>query len=465
MKRFLDNDFELNSNEARLLYHNYASKMPIVDFHCHISPEKIASDYEFKDITELWLGGDHYKWRLMRLNGVDEKFITGESSSEKKFFEWARTLPKCIGNPIYHWSHLELKRYFDINEQINEKSAEWIYKKCNEKLINAFSVRKIIKDSNVEIICTTDDPCDTLQYHKQLREDKSFDVKVYPSFRPDNALNINAKGFTAYIRKLEETSNTLITSFDALCGAIQKRLDFFCDFGCRISDHALEDCIYKEATNDELDKILMAALNGQKVSKDVEEQFKTSLLLYLAKEYKKRGITMQIHFGCIRNLNEKMFCRLGPDTGFDGINNTFGAKKLARFLDVLDIKDQLPKTILYSLNENDNEWLATLCACHTERSIRSKVQIGSAWWFNDTKAGMIKQLRDSANIGVLGNFVGMVTDSRSFLSYTRHEYFRRILCDFIGDMIQNGEHDNDMEQTGSLIQDICYKNAKAYFNF
>lgn len=466
MKQFMDKDFLLSNETAKTLYHDYAAKMPVIDYHCHINPREIAEDKTFDNITQVWLGGDHYKWRQMRSNGVEEKFVTGEASDKEKFMEWARTLPRAIGNPLYHWSHLELQRYFDYYGALNEKTAEEVWNLCNEKLNTpAMSARSIIKKSNVKLICTTDDPIDTLEWHKAIADDKSFDVKVLPAFRPDKAMNIEKPDFTDYLEKLSNVSNITINSFKDLCAALTNRLEFFKTMGCNVSDHALDYVMYKPATEEEIEAIFAKRLKGEMPTELDILKFKTAFMVYVGKEYNRLNWVMQLHYGTKRDNNTFRFNQLGADTGFDCINTYSSSAELSNFLNALNATDELPKTIIYSLNPTDNAAIGTVIGCFQDSSAKNKVQQGSAWWFNDHKVGMIDQMTSLANLSVLGNFIGMLTDSRSFLSYTRHEYFRRILCDLIGTWVENGEYPNDIEFLGQLVQDISYNNCVNYFGF
>ncbi len=464
MRRFMDENYLLKNETAKTLYFDFAKDMPIVDYHCHLNPREIAEDKRYKNITEVWLGGDHYKWRAIRANGVDEKYITGDADDKSKFMKYAETMPYLVGNPLYHWTHLELKRYFGIDKVFSPDTAEEIWEKCNSLISrDEFSARGLILRSNVEIICTTDDPADSLEYHTALRNDTGFPVKVFPTFRPDKALNINATGFKDYIGLLEKAAGNNISSVDDLRKALENRLDFFHANGCRISDHALEYAIFQNATDKELDNILKRALNGEAITQTEADQYKTQMMLFLGREYAKRGWTMQLHMGTIRNNNTRMFRLLGPDTGYDAIGDAHQAKALAVFLDALDCTGELPKTILYSLNPGDNEVLATVMGCFQNGGIPGKMQLGSAWWFNDQKTGMEEQMIALANVGLLRRFVGMLTDSRSFLSFTRHEYFRRILCNIIGRWAEEGEIPYDMDMLGAMVREICYYNARNYF--
>lgn len=464
MKNFMDDNFLLSNETAVALYHDYAREMPLFDYHCHLSPKEIAENKHYRNITEIWLGGDHYKWRAMRSNGVEEKYITGDADDKEKFIKWAETMPYCIGNPLYHWTHLELKRYFGIEKVLSLDTAEEIWDKCNQALeTEEFSARSLIKRSNVKVICTTDDPLDSLEYHIAIAKDKTFDVKVLPAFRPDKAINIDKEGFIDWINKLGKVTGIEIKTFQDLSNALVQRIDFFHQVGCRVSDHGLDVIEYREGTDAEATLILQKALLGEALSKTDIEKYKTMVVLLLGKQYSRLDWTMQIHTGCIRSTNTRMFKLLGPDTGFDAIGDSVFAKSLAMFLNKLDETNELPKTILYSLNPRDNEVLGTIIGCFQGGGIPGKLQFGSGWWFNDQKDGMIRQMTALANLGLLSRFVGMLTDSRSFLSYTRHEYFRRILCNIVGEWVENGEFPNDMKLLGSIVQDICFNNAKRYF--
>ncbi len=468
MKPFLNEDFLLESETAKYLYHNHASKMPIIDYHCHINPEEIANDRRYDNITQVWLGGDHYKWRAMRCNGVAEKDITGSKDTDpyNTFEKWASTLPQAIGNPLYHWTYLELKKYFGITKQLNSKTSKEIFDECNKRLKDEdMSVRGLIKQSNVKVIGTTDDPIDDLKWHKQIANDSTCEVKVVPSYRPDKAMNIDKDGFVDYINKLGEIVGKQLNTVEDVCEALNTRIDYFNDHGSCISDHALDYCIYEERTPQELNAIFKKAMEGNSVTQSEAEAYKTAILVSLAKKYRQLSWVMQIHFGCIRNNNTKMYNQLGPDTGFDAVSNEHGADALAKMLDAFN-NNGIPKMVLYSLNQYDNEAIATIAGCfQADAQCPGQIQLGSAWWFNDTKTGMEKQLTDLANLGVLGNFVGMLTDSRSFLSYTRHEYFRRILCNWVGKLAENGEYYNDLETMGKIVEDISYYNTLKFFGF
>lgn len=466
MKAFMDKDFLLTNDTAKKLFHDYAETMPVLDYHCHINPAEIASDRKFDNITQVWLGGDHYKWRLMRSCGVDEKYITGDASDHDKFIAYAKCLGRAIGNPLHHWSHLELQRYFDYYGVLNEKTAEDVWELCNKKLSSPeMSVRNIIKKSNVTLICTTDDPVDPLNYHDEIKNDPTFDVQVLPAWRPDKAMNLEKPAFTDYLAKLSEVSGVKITSFETLIEALRKRLDFFDAKGCKVSDHGIDHVYYNPATPDEINAILSKRLSGRELSHEEILKFKTAFMLEMAKEYTKRGWVMQLHFGCKRDNNTNMYDILGPDTGYDCINSDTPSASVADFLNACIKDNALPKTILYSLNPNDNEYIGTILGCFQDSSVSGKLQQGSAWWFNDHKIGMERQLKSLASLGNLSGFVGMLTDSRSFLSYTRHEYFRRILCNVIGEWVESGEFPYDEDILADIVKGISYNNAVNYFGF
>lgn len=466
MKSFMDENFLLSNNIAVQLYHDFAKKMPIIDYHCHLSPKEIYENKKFKNITEVWLYGDHYKWRAMRANGIKEEYITGNASDYEKFLSWAKTVPMTIGNPLYHWTHLELRRFFGIEELLNEKTAAYIWEKANNMLNEeSFSARNLIQKSNVEVICTTDDPVDSLEYHQKLKEEDNFSVKVLPSFRPDKGLEINRDGFLSWIQQLEEVTGISITSYSSFLQALRSRVEFFHSVGCRLSDHALDTVVYEETTTKEVETIFAKVLNGSKVDDCEEHKFKTLTLIYLGEMYAQFGWAMQFHMNALRNNNTKMYKILGPDTGYDCMNDSRIAVALVQLLDSLEQKGALPKTILYSLNPNDNHVIASIIGSFQGDGIPGKIQFGTAWWFNDTRDGMVAQMKTLANVGLLSRFIGMLTDSRSFLSYTRHEYFRRIVCNLIGEWVENGEVPNDMELLSHIVQRICYYNAKEYFSF
>lgn len=465
MTSFLSEDFLLHNEFAKRLYHEVAADLPIIDYHCHLPPHQVSEDYRFQNLTDIWLRGDHYKWRAMRINGVDERFCTGDATDKEKFLAFARTVPYTIGNPIYHWAHLELRRPFGISGIVlNEDTAERVWNETNEMLATPeFSARSIMQKMNVEMVGTTDDPIDDLAAHKLVAEDKSFPVQMLPSWRPDKAFNIHLETFPAYMEALSKAADVEIARFADLCSALDKRLQHFADHGCCVTDHALDTVCYEDSTEQELDAILAKRLSGGQVTEFETAQFKTAVLVYLGKEYAKRGWVQQYHIGALRNNNQRMFKLLGADTGFDSINDGLVAMPLARLLDALDRDNALPKTILYGLNPRDNEVLATMCGNFQDGSIEGKIQFGSGWWFNDQKDGMERQMTQLAQLGLLSRFVGMLTDSRSFMSYTRHEYFRRILCQMIGKWVEDGEVPADFELLSRMVRDICYYNAKNYF--
>ena len=466
MKKFMDEDFLLSTQTAQKLYHEHAEKTPILDYHCHINPEEIAKDRQFENITQVWLGGDHYKWRQMRSNGVDEKYITGDAPDREKFQKWAETLEKAIGNPLYHWSHLELKRYFGYDVCLNGETAEEVWNLCNEKLKTPeMSVRNLIRQSGVTLLCTTDDPADSLEWHKVIAEDDSFEVQVLPAWRPDKAMNIEKPDYADYLKKLGTAAEIEIHTFADLKAALKKRMAFFDSMGCRASDHALEYVMYARASDEEVETIFAKRLGGEMLTKAEELKFKTAFMLFVGKEYARLGWAMQLHYGCRRDNNVFRYEQLGPDTGYDCIDNYAPSGQMADFLNALNASDELPKTIIYSLNPNDNAAIGTILGCFQDSGAIGKIQQGSAWWFNDHKTGMIEQMTSLANLGLLGNFIGMLTDSRSFLSYTRHEYFRRILCELIGGWVENGEYPSDMKVLGKMVEDISYNNAVRYFGF
>lgn len=466
MKKFMDNNFLLSNKYSEELYHRYSSTMPIIDYHCHINPKEIWENKRFKNITEVWLYGDHYKWRAMRSYGIEEKYITGDGTDYEKFMAWSKTISVAIGNPLYHWTHLELKRFFGIDKLLNEKNALEIWEKTNELLQReGFTVRELIERSNVKVICTTDDPIDSLEYHKKINEDNTFDVKVFPTFRPDKSLGINKDGFIDYIKTLGQVTNREINSYDDLLNSLKERVEFFNSLGCRVSDHALDFVPYSETNKVEVEEIFEKKIKGNEVSFEEEKKYRFFTLKHLSGLYSKYGWVMQLHMNCIRDNNPTMFKNLGSDAGFDSANDSNIAVPLRNLLGALEEENSMPKTILYSLNANDNTAIGTIMGCFQGSNIFGKIQFGSAWWFNDHKLGMEEQICSLANLGVLSTFIGMLTDSRSFLSYTRHEYFRRILCDVIGKWVENGELPDDIQLLGKIVEDISYNNAKNYFEF
>lgn len=467
MKTFMDNDFLLSTQTARHLFHDYAKQAPIIDYHCHINPKEIALDRQFENITRIWLGEDHYKWRFMRSCGVNEKYITGDASDYEKFLKWAKCIEKAIGNPLFHWSHLELRRYFGYNGVLNAKTAEEVWNLCNEKLKQpSMSVRNLILRSNVALICTTDDPADSLEWHRKISEDEGFDVAVLPTWRPDRSMNIEKPDYADYLKKLAASADMKdISSYASLKTVLQKRMAFFASMGCKSADHGLEYVMYVPAAEEEIETIFLKRRNKMCLSREEILKFKTAFLLFCGREYHRLNWAMQLHYGCRRDSNTPMYDLLGPDTGYDCISNYTPSAQMTDFLNALHITEELPRTVIYSLNPNDNAVIDTIIGCFQDSLAVSKIQHGSAWWFNDHKAGMQEQLISLANLGNLSGFIGMLTDSRSFLSYTRHEYFRRILCNLIGDWVENGEFPNDRETLGRIVTDICCDNARRYFGF
>ncbi|MEC2054453.1 glucuronate isomerase [Peribacillus psychrosaccharolyticus] len=466
MKDFMGENFLLSTDTAVELYHTYAKDMPIIDYHCHLSPKEIYENKRFKNITEAWLYGDHYKWRLMRANGISEECVTGNADDYDKFLAWAKTVPMTIGNPLYNWTHLELQRFFDVHELLNEKSAPVIWEKVNGLLQGEnFGARDLIVKSNVNVICTTDDPIDSLEYHQLLQKDQDFNVSVYPSFRPDKGLAINLPGYLEWVNQLAKVSEQQIEDYDNFLKALESRVRFFHEVGGRVSDHALDVIVYEEGTKEEVAAIFANVLQGGEITKEEERKYRTYTLNFLGGLYAELGWTMQFHINALRNNNDRMFNVLGPDTGYDSMNDDGIAKPLVSILNAMEKENSLPKTILYSLNPNDNPIIASIINSFQDGKTPGKIQFGPAWWFNDSKEGMIDQMKALANVGLFTRFLGMLTDSRSFLSYTRHEYFRRILCQLLGEWVENGEVPNDMELLGSIVQGISYDNANTYFGF
>ncbi|MEO7265554.1 MAG: glucuronate isomerase [Ferruginibacter sp.] len=466
MKSFLGKNFLLNTKTAQELYHDFAKDMPIIDYHCHLPPQPIADDINFNNLTEVWLKGDHYKWRAMRANGVDEKYITGDASPKEKFIKWAATVPYTLRNPLYHWTHLELQRYFDIEEILNEKSAEKIYDECSEKLMGkGYSVKKLLRKMNVHTVCTTDDPVDNLEHHQKIKAD-GFEIPIRPAFRPDAAMNVDsAEGFNNYISKLESSAHISISNFTSYLDSLKSRHDFFAEKGCSVSDHGLEEMYAEDYSDSEISNAFDKIRSGKELSREENVKFKSAMLVQFAEWDHEKNWVQQYHLGAIRNNNSRMYNSLGADTGWDSIGSFSHAKSLSKFLNRLDTGNKLTKTIIYNLNPADNELMATMIGNFNDGSSAGKIQWGSAWWFLDQKDGMTKQINTLSNMGLLSKFVGMLTDSRSFLSYPRHEYFRRILCNLFGEEIENGELPDDIAWTGKIIQDICYNNAKEYFGW
>lgn len=465
MKAFLDDDFLLTTPTARRLY-QVARSMPILDYHCHLDPKEIAQDRRFENITQVWLGGDHYKWRLMRANGVDEAYITGDAPDREKFQKWAETLELAIGNPLYHWSHLELRRYFGYEGVLNGDTAQEVWELCNQKLQEpGMSARSLIANSGVTLVCTTDDPADSLEWHQQLAQDSSFPVKVLPAWRPDAAMGLERPEYLDYLQRLGQAAGVEIRTYGDLKKALLSRMAFFDKMGCRASDHALTVAVCLPASEEELERVFQKRLEGEPLTQEELAAFQTGFLRFVAGEYKRLGWVMQLHYGCRRNNNTRMFHKLGRDTGYDAVLQGTPSLEVAAFLDLLASQDALPRMVLYSLNPNDDEGLNSVIGCFQDGTPLGRIQQGSAWWFNDHKAGMVKQLTAFANGGLLGNFIGMLTDSRSFLSYPRHEYFRRILCELLGAWVENGEYPADWKALEKMVRGVCYNNAVEFFGF
>jgi glucuronate isomerase len=467
----MDENFLLQTETAQKLYHEHAAKMPIIDYHCHLIPKMVADDHKFKSLTEIWLGGDHYKWRAMRSNGVDERFCTGTDTTDwEKFEKWAETVPYTFRNPLYHWTHLELKTAFGINKLLNPQTAREIYDECNDKLLNDpnYTARGFMRRYNVKVVCTTDDPVDSLEYHKQVKE-SGFEIKMLPTWRPDKAMAVEVPAdFRAYVEKLGQVAGVTITKFQDMIDALQKRHDFFESMGCKLSDHGIEEFYAEDYTDAEIEAIFNKVYGGQNLTQEEILKFKSAMMIVFAEMDYATGWAQQFHYGAIRNNNSKMFKLLGPDTGFDSIGEFNTAKACAKFLDKLNAEGKLTKTILYNLNPCANEVLATMLGNFQDGTIAGKIQLGSGWWFLDQKDGMQKQMNALSVLGLLSRFVGMLTDSRSFLSYPRHEYFRRTLCNLLGTDIENGEipySGYEAERVNQMVEDICYNNAKEYFRF
>ena len=465
MKAFLDDDFLLTTPTARRLY-QVARSMPILDYHCHLDPKEIAQDRRFENITQVWLGGDHYKWRLMRANGVDEAYITGDAPDREKFQKWAETLELAIGNPLYHWSHLELRRYFGYEGVLNGDTAQEVWELCNQKLQEpGMSARSLIANSGVTLVCTTDDPADSLEWHQQLAQDSSFPVKVLPAWRPDAAMGLERPEYLDYLQRLGQAAGVEIRTYADLKEALLSRMAFFDKMGCRASDHALTVAVCQPASEEELERVFQKRLEGEPLTQEELAAFQTGFLRFVAGEYKRLGWVMQLHYGCRRNNNTRMFHKLGRDTGYDAVLQGTPSLEVAAFLDLLASQDALPRMVLYSLNPNDDEGLNSVIGCFQDGTPLGRIQQGSAWWFNDHKTGMVEQLTAFANGGLLGNFIGMLTDSRSFLSYPRHEYFRRILCELLGAWVENGEYPADWKALEKMVRGVCYNNAVEFFGF
>lgn len=466
VKNFLNEDFLLETKTAEKLYHDFAKQMPIIDYHCHLPPDQIAADKQFDNLTQIWLYGDHYKWRAMRTNGVNESYCTGDKPDYEKFEKWAETVPYTMRNPLYHWTHLELQRYFDVHEILNKESAKKIYDECTSKLqTKDYSVRNLMRKMNVKMVCTTDDPVDSLEYHKKIKED-GFEIPVLPAWRPDNAMNVsNPEAFISYVKKVEAASNISISNFETYLEALKNRHDFFASMGCTVSDHGLEQVYAEGYTVEEIKSIFDKIYSGKELSIKKQNKFRSAMLIIFGELDHEKGWVQQYHLGAIRNNNLKAMRELGPDTGWDSIGDYSQAKALSKMMGTLINRNKLTKTILYNLNPADNELFATMIGNFNDGSAPGKIQWGSGWWFLDQKDGMTKQMNALSNMGLLSRFVGMLTDSRSFLSYPRHEYFRRILCNLFGNDIENGELPNDIGWVGQVIQDICFNNANEYFGF
>lgn len=466
MKEFLTDDFLLQNETARLLYHEHARDMPIIDYHCHLSPEDIANDRQFENLTAIWLEGDHYKWRAMRANGIGEQYCTGDAPPKEKFRKWAETVPYTLRNPLFHWTHMELQKPFGIRKILNEKTADDIYGECTEKLQTpAYSVRSLMLQRKVEVVCTVDDPTDSLEHHRRIRE-SGFAIDVLPTFRPDKAMAVeDAAGFNQYLDTLGQAAGVDIATFEAFMQALQQRHDFFHENGCRLSDHGLETIYAEDFTESEIQAIFRKLRKGQALNQQEILKFKSAMLLYFGQMDHAKGWAQQFHLGALRNNSQRMLRELGPNTGFDSIGDFEMGRPLARFLGKLDEQDQLARTILYNLNPRDNYLFATMTGNFQDGTIPGKIQFGSGWWFLDQKEAMEWQINALSNLGLLSRFIGMLTDSRSFLSYSRHEYFRRILCNLLGTDVENGEIPADMELLGAMVCNICYHNAKLYFNF
>ncbi|MGE9312129.1 glucuronate isomerase [Niabella sp. CJ426] len=464
-KQFLDENFLLETKTAQTLYHEYAKQMPIIDYHCHLPPDQIANDKQFENLTQIWLYGDHYKWRAMRTNGVDEAYCTGDKSDYEKFEKWAETVPYTMRNPLYHWTHMELQRYFDVHDILDASTARKIYDECTAKLQTPeYSVRNILRKMNVKTVCTTDDPVDSLEHHQKVKDD-GFEIPIIPAWRPDAAMNVaNAANFVAYTKKLEAASGVHIIFFKDFLDALKKRHDFFATMGCSVSDHGLEQIYAEDYTEHEIHGIFDKVYGGHELSLEEQNKFRSAMLVYFAEWDHEKGWVQQFHLGAIRNNNLKAMRELGPDTGWDSIGDFPQARAISKFLGGLIDRDKLTKTILYNLNPADNELMATMIGNFNDGSAPGKIQWGSGWWFLDQKDGMIRQMNALSNMGLLSKFVGMLTDSRSFLSFPRHEYFRRILCNLFGNDVENGELPANIEWIGQVIQDICFNNANKYFN-
>ncbi len=466
MKKFLDQNFLLQNKTAEQLYHDYAKAMPVIDYHNHLPPDQIANDINFANITQVWLYGDHYKWRAMRTNGINERYCTGDAGDYEKFEQWAATVPYTMRNPLYHWTHLELQRYFNIDTLLSSETAKEIYDQAGELLqTKEYSVQGLLRKMNVKVLCTTDDPTDSLEHHQKIKTN-DVDIRVLPAYRPDKAMNVDdLQTFNAYVDKVQAITDISISSYSEYLTALKKRHDYFAANGASVSDHGLEQIYAEDYTDDEINKIFATIRSGKEITAIENLKFKSAMLIEFAKWDHEKGWVQQYHLGALRNNNSRMLKQLGADTGWDSIGDFSQARVLSKFLNKLDATDQLAKTIIYNLNPADNELMATMIGNFNDGSVAGKIQFGSGWWFLDQKDGMTKQLNALSNMGLLSKFVGMLTDSRSFMSFPRHEYFRRLLCNMFGEEIENGELPYDIKWTGKIIQDICYNNAKEYFGF
>lgn len=470
MKEFMDDDFLLTTETAKKLYHEHAKKMPIIDYHCHLQPKEIYEDKKFRNLAEAWLGagdryGDHYKWRSLRARGYEEDSISGPDDDYKKYMQFVESMPYFVGNPLYHWSHLEMRRYFDIYDIINKENADKIWNEANKKL-ETLTAREMMYKFKVDTVCTTDDPVDSLEWHKKMNADSTLKVHVRPAFRPDKAINVELSWFESWVNQLASVVGYKIESLNDLCKALSERIDFFHEMGSRLSDHALDVVHYAPATYEEANKVFLKGMNHEPISSLEEDIYKGYVLVFLGKEYNKRGWVQQYHIGALRNNSKSMLKKIGPDTGFDAIEDQNYMEKLSQLLGALDETDELPKTILYCLNPRDNYALTVLSGCFQKEGIKGRVQVGTAWWFLDQQDGMRQNLETLMQVGLVAQSVGMLTDSRSFLAYPRHEYYRRILCQMLGNLVESGQYPaSELETLGQIVEDVCYNNAKEFFGF
>ena len=469
MQKFMDKDFLLTTETAKILYHQYAENMPIIDYHCHLQPKEIFEDKKFRNLAEVWLGagdryGDHYKWRALRARGYMEDSISGPEDDYKKYMQFVESMPYFVGNPLYHWSHLEMQRYFGIDDVICPKNAESIWNRAN-KTLETLTARQMMYKFNVDTVCTTDDPVDSLEWHKKMNEDKTLKTKVRPAFRPDKAINVELSWFESWVNQLSSVVGYKIDSLELLCKALSERIEFFDKMGSKLSDHALDVVHYKDCTYEEANAVFQKGMKHEAITPEEEDMYKGYVLVFLGKEYAKHGWVQQYHIGALRNNSKSMLKKIGPDTGFDAIEDQVFMEKLSLLLGKLDETDELPKTILYCLNPRDNYALTVLAGCFQKEGVKGRVQVGTAWWFLDQQDGMRQNLETLMQVGLIAQSVGMLTDSRSFLAYPRHEYYRRLLCQMIGNLVESGQYPNDVEFLGKVVQDICYNNAKEFFGF